>query len=174
MLCFGVVDEADYDTRLYRVYFPRDDVFSYPLPHISVGTQGLTSHLPIETGEQVACLVSDCGRDGVILGVVPTEDRPGLSGLGATDVVIELANGTSATWDGTTLTFVSGTAEVSLGPDGVGIQNNGDSLRAVLSETFAAIAAMTHVSGAQGAPTGPPINLATFTALQTRAEALLK
>jgi len=65
MLRFGDVVEVDLVKARYRVYFPVDDVISFPLPHVAFSVDGATPHLPISKGTQVACLVD--GMEGVIL-----------------------------------------------------------------------------------------------------------
>lgn len=171
MLRFGDVVEVDSDAARYRVFFPEDDLVSFPLPHVAFSVDKVKPHLPLSVGTQVACLVD--GAEGVILGAVYTDKIKPTQGLTESDFVVTFDGGGRVAWDGTALKLSLDTAEVEIGPQGIRIAKAGDSMKNILGELFSAITTMTHLSAAPGAPTGPPINLVTFTTLKTRADALL-
>ena len=163
--------EVDLDLARYRVYFPEDDLVSFPLPHVAFSVDKVKPHLPLSLGTQVACLVD--GAEGVILGAVYTDKIQPTQNLTETDFAVAFDGGGRVAWDGSALKLSLDTTEIEIGPQGIKIAKAGDSLKLILGDLFTAITTMTHLSAAPGAPTGPPINLVTFTALKTRADALL-
>ena len=178
MLRFGDVVEVDLVKARYRVYFPVDDVISFPLPHVAFSVDGATPHLPISKGTQVACLVD--GMEGVILGAVFTDKKQPTSGLTESDFAIDFNGGGRIVWDGSAFKISLNDAEIELSAQGVKIAKAGDSLKAIVGELISAISVMTHLSAAPTnptsvptIPTSVPVNVSTFAALKLRAEILL-
>lgn len=67
-----------------------------------------------------------------------------------------------------------GNANVAIDTNGIGVQRGGENLKSVLNDLLTAITQLTVTCAAPGSPSTPPINLASFTALQTRVNNLLK
>jgi phage baseplate assembly protein gpV len=173
MLRFGDVREADFDTARYRVYFPEDDVISFPLPLAAFSTQKAKPHTPLEVGTQVAVLMAEDCLSGVIIGAVYSEKIPPEQGQYADTFAVTFDGGGILSWDGETFVLRVNSVVVSIGDEGVRISKDGDSLRSVMSELLSAVASMTHTSATAGSPTSPPLNAPTFTALRQRAENIL-
>lgn len=165
--------EADYDTGTYRVYFPEDDVVSFPLPHVAFSTLKAKPHLPIAVGTRVACLIDECFINGCVIGAIYTDQEQPQQGKSGEEFSVLFDNGGSLAWDGEGFTIKVNEVVLSLYPEGVRIAKAGDDLQSILSELMTAISVMTHTSAAAGSPTSPPLNVSTFTALRQRVQNLL-
>lgn len=164
MIRFGKISEIIPDKGLARVDFKGDSVVSAPLPCLVKKSKSIKESYPFEINEEVACLMNDDLRTGVILGAIYNKDTSpaitdenefgidyGLSGL-------EKFNKTT------------GLKTIKAGK--FKIVNDTESLHAILNDILTQIQAIT-VTGNLGYPTGPPLNLAAFTAIQVRLQTFL-
>lgn len=168
---FGIISELFANEGLARVEFQDDNIVSHKLQIVSnlVGENRVLL-LP-EIGEFVACLMDSNLENGVILGGLYTEGNPPEFGtkrgfkFGASEIVWDSANNEISIKSTSKVILQAGTK--------IEIANNSESLGNVLGDLISAIKAITHNVTAVGAPTGPPINIAQFIAIETRLQQFL-
>lgn len=89
-------------------------------------------------------------------------------GCGESDhVVVSMSEVTKVTVQISTTIF-------EIDATGVAIERGAEDLKTLLTDLLTAITQLTVTCAAAGSPSSPPINLAAFTALQTRLNSLLK
>lgn len=163
---FGRVSEVFASEGRARVDFQQDDIVSKKLP-IASQSVGSTKILFLpNVNDFVACLMDENIEDGVILGGLYTNSNTPEFG---NDQGFKFPDGSEILFKDENKIVVKSSTQLQLtGNQKVLIENQAESLGGVISELIDAIAAITHNVTAVGAPTGPPINLDTFTALKAR------
>lgn len=71
------------------------------------------------------------------------------------------------------LEVTAGQTKAVYAPGGVEISAGGQSLGSILQDLLTALQTLTVTCAAPGSPSSPPVNVAAFTALKTRVQALL-
>lgn len=180
-LKFGKITEVDLGAGRARVNIPDADITTHMLPVVFPGTNptsgGGAFSWDLGTNDFVAVLLDANMVDGVILGAVYGGSRqPGSAAAPDKGLKIVFPGGITILQDGTGVVSVATATgmEVKVEPTGITVGSSGDSLAAIIGDLVDAMAAETHLSATPGAPTGPPINLATYLAIKARALLFLK
>jgi len=93
MLRFGRISDIDADKGLCKVSFGEDEVVTDWLPTLHNGTSGNSYFHTYDIQEHVACMMSDNGITGVILGAIYSRDlQPEESGVDVVSVVFNANN----------------------------------------------------------------------------------
>jgi len=93
VLRFGRISDIDADKGLCKVSFGEDEVVTDWLPTIHNGTSGNSYFHTFDIQEHVACMMSDNGITGVILGAIYSRDlQPSESGNDIVSVVFNANN----------------------------------------------------------------------------------
>jgi phage baseplate assembly protein gpV len=168
---FGIISELFPSEGLARVEFQDDNIVSHRL-QIIFGAVGSTKVLILpEIGEFVACLLDANLENGVILGSLYTgKNKPNFGTkrgfkFGDSEVVFDSANNQISIKSSSKIILEAGTK--------IEIANTTETLGDVLGDLITAIKAITHTVTAVGAPTGPPINIAQFIAIEARLTTFL-
>jgi len=193
MILFGTVTENDPATYRVRVEFPADGIVSGWLPVLVRATvQDTDTDTIPAVGTAVACLMDHNVEDGVVLGSYYDANNPPPSGTSETKRATVYRDGTEISYDsdahlltvsggsslaievtaGTAVTLTSGTAVVEVAPDGIEVSKAGYSLKTFLDTLLTQVMAITHPTAV--GPTGPPLNIAAFTALKSQIPLFLK
>lgn len=166
-LMFGTIWETKPDLGMARVEFAEDRITSALLPYLVQGSADTKFIFPLPIGAQVACLMDEHCEYGVILGPIYSEgDTPD---GGSEDVYrVVFKDGAEFQYDtaGHRFTAKVGDTQVEISEDGVTIKRDGESLFDILKDLLTAIKAQTHTTST--GPSGPPINLADYVALENR------
>lgn len=171
----GIVSELDAESCRVRVSFGADDgVVSWWLPVLQPRTSGDSAYWMPGADEQVVCLLDEHAEDGVVLGSVYSSEAP--PPHASLDVVhLQMRDGTVIEYDTAahrlTVSLAGAGAEIALSaPGGVRIEvpagqhvlvggPGGEELvtRSFLEQSYGGYLAHTHLAGAPGSPTSPPV-----------------
>lgn len=199
MLRFGEITEIDATAGLVRVNFAEEETISPWLHVLAARTQSdKFSRFP-DVGDQVAVMMEANARNGVVLGAVYSEADTLPAALQDENVEgVIYDDGTEITYDRSTSKLTAdvagdvdiisagtvtidgatevdakvGTVEVKITTSGVTIKNGGISLKTILTDFVNANIAETHPTAV--GPTGPPVNVASYTALLAQINALFQ
>jgi phage baseplate assembly protein V len=168
MLRFGNISSVDADRGLARVRFEEDGIVTALLPMIGSRTSRDKFYAMPDVGEHVACLMDEYAENGVILGAIySTKNTPG-EVKGQDKIGVEFASGDLIEQDRQEryLRVKMGDTEVKISQGGPSLTKSNESLKTILVDLLSAIMAETHPTGV--GPSGPPINLPQYQAIQTR------
>lgn len=174
MMKFGTICDQDPEKGLVRVLFPDDGITSFWLPVVTPGSMGNKYFHIFDINEPVVCLMDNRNENGVVLGAIYTaQNAP--DGGGADIARVVFSDGTAVQYDraASELSVTIGATEFLITPDGYSIKRASETLFAIINDLITAMVAETHLSAAPGSPTGPPVNLASYTAIQSRLSNLL-
>ncbi len=99
VLRFGNISEVDASTGRARVSFGEDGLVSPWMSMVVPRTKGDQFSTTFDVKEQVACLMDERGRSGVILGAIYSEEFAPSSDAGEGVVVVNFSNGDSVKYD---------------------------------------------------------------------------
>lgn len=164
---FGNICDVDASQGLCRVEFDEDGITSAFLPVLSPNTKENKYLAMPAINEQVVCLMDEFCEQGVVLGALYSQvDKPTGFNIGESGAVYATGSKIIHKPDGG-LEFGASSGKLSLA-------NAFESLAGIMSDLLDAHIAETHNVTAIGAPTGPPINLATYQAIKVRLDLLLE
>lgn len=168
LLKFGTVSEVD-PKGFVRVKFVEDDIVSGLLGFVFRRTFKDKEYMLPEVGDHVACLM-DCNcEDGICIGAIYSEaDIAPYDDANKSGIVFQ--NGDVIEYDKEQRTYhiKTDTTEFFMKPAGFALKKGDESLKAIVADMLAQIKLLTFANGA--GTTGPPINLAAFTAIETRVD----
>lgn len=159
MIRFGKITEIISSKGLARVSFVGDTIVSAPLPCLVKKSKTVKESYPFEINEQVACLMNEDMRTGVILGAVYNKDT-------VPSIVNENEFGIDYGVNGKDI-FNNQSGLKTMQAKKFKVVNDSDSLFAILNDILAQIQLIT-VNGNLGYPTGVPINSPAFALIQQR------
>jgi phage baseplate assembly protein gpV len=181
MLKFGKITELDAAKGLARVAFDEDDgLVTKFIPMAQSKTGQDKFIIPYDINEHVYCIMDETCDDGVIAGAIydaanlPSGGAEGkIRAVFVPNMIIEYDRNTS------TLSIIGdarlnvkiGTTELDL-QDGILLKRDSETLKKIVSDLIDQINLI--VVPTNVGPSGTPINAAAFTAIKTRAAALLK
>lgn len=174
LIKYGNITEVIPDKGMVRVEFKEDDLVSFPLPVLEKRTKNDQYFHSFDINERVVCLMDPGMENGVVLGAIYDKANTPPSG-GSEDVSrVVFSDGTKVEYNRGSSVLevnVSGT-KVKVAPAGVEISTAAESLNSILSDLITQIIAETHLCAGPGNPSGPPINLGQYTAIQGRLNLL--
>lgn len=175
MIKFGIINNTEPATGRVRVHFPDDGITSHWIPVLVSGSSGNQFFHSFAVNEPVVCLMDLRNEDGVCLGAIYSgsivPDLPS-----DTKTKIKFSDNTVVQYDTSTSTLtvdVSG-SKIIASSQGIEVSKGGDSLGDIMSDLMDAMSAETHNVTAIGAPSGPPLNIASYIALKARLNLLLQ
>ena len=154
LLRFGNICDVDASRAYCRVEFDEDGITSAFLPVLVAGASENKYFSMPAINEQVVCLMDEHCEQGVILGALYSIPNPPTGFTEGTSGVIYEDGGKNS---------YNGKYTLS---------NAVQSLAVILADLMDAHIAETHTT--PSGPSGPPINLATYTAIKTRLDLLLE
>lgn len=165
MIRFGVISEILPEKGLARVSFEGDGIVSAPLQCIVRKSKSIKESYPFEINEQVACLMNDDLRTGVILGatynkntlpIITDENEFGIDyGVKGKDV------------------FNNTTGKRELIAIKTKVGSDADSLGALLVDLIAQLAAATVINPETATPL-PLVNATAIAGFAARAQTFLE
>lgn len=166
-LIFGTVWASLPDKGMVRVEFDEDSITSAELPYLVTGGGDTKIIYPLPVGAQVACLMDERCEYGVVLGPIYSETSVPNGGA-ENKFRLVFSDGTIIEYDtdGHRLTASVGTTDFQVSRDGFTIKRGGESLLTIMDDLLAAVQAETHSTST--GPSGPPINIAEYVAIQAR------
>lgn len=165
MIRFGKISEIISNKGLARVSFSGDSVVSAELPCLVRKSKSIKESYPFEVNEQVACLMNDDMRTGVILGAIYSKNEvPSITsenefGIDFGPVGKEVFN--------------SQTGKRELKANMTKIGNDIESIGGLLNEIVAACAAITVINPETTTPLSI-VNIAQFQAFIPRIQSFLE
>lgn len=172
MLRFGKITEYDGAKGLARVQFEEDGVVSDWIPISVQQSKDTKFSAPLDVDEHVCCLMDSTGDIGVVLGAIYSQDETPEGG--SQDVYcVEFKNGDRIEYNRQSRQYriKIGTSDFKItNSGGFAIKRGSESLRTILSDLLTALAAETHPTAV--GPTGVPLNVASYVALQARLNTL--
>lgn len=174
MLRFGHISSVNIQNGTARVNFDDDQVVSQELPILNRKTLNDKYSFYFDVGEHVVVLMDEYLENGVILGAIYSKtDQPALvSSQKISGVVFE--DGSYIKYDSQNKIFdlKTGVANYKISNTGHSIKKENESLKNILLDILTGIKAITHTE--TGSTTGPPLNIAAFTAIETKINNLFE
>lgn len=166
MLKYGTVTEVD-PKGFVRVKIEEDEIVTQPIAVIFRRTSKDKDYMLPDVGDHVACLVDENCEDGVCLGAIYSE-ADAAPYTDANKSGVKFSNGDVIEFDRTARLYhiKTDTTEFTIDPAGFTLKKGTETLKKIMSDLLDAIIAETHATGT--GPSGPPINIADFTAIKTR------
>jgi len=173
MLKFGTVCELQEANGRARVEFEEDGITSAFLPIVFPSSTADQYRQMPAINAQVACIMDENLEDGAIIGAIYSAAATP-SNFESSERGVIFGDGSKATYKNGVITIKGASKVVIEGAAKVSIKTAFDGLASILSDLMAQLQLETHLSGAPGAPTTPPVNIAAYAALQARINALLE
>lgn len=168
-LKFGLISSTDPPSGRVRVSFDENGIVSQPLPILVSGTANKYFH-SFNVNEQVACLMDENLENGVVLGAIYTNTET--PGPVSDDVArVAFSDNTVIEYNRQSKVLVAtvGPTELKItSAGGFELTTAGESLKTIIADLLSQLQLETHNVTAVGAPTGPPINAASYAAIATR------
>lgn len=167
---FGTIEQV-LDNGTARVRFDSTGQLTHAIPFLARNMGQVKDTALPATGERVAVMLDDTGTDGVILGAIWTSAASPAAGTTVRRTAFPDGAVIEYDWQASRLDFSSTAGELALSAAGWEITRNGDSLGALLKDLLTQVTLQTHPVVSVGAPTGPPVNAAAYTAIIARVTA---
>lgn len=174
MLRFGKISEYNPEKGVARVHFNDDEIVSDWLPIVVPQSKDTKFSAPLDVEEHVCCMMDSNAENGVVLGAVYSKSENPSNG-GKDVYCVEFKNGDRIEYNRNTRVhkIKIGTSEYSISNSGGHtIKRGSESLKTILSDLMVALQAETHPTAV--GPTGPPLNVASYVALQARLGTLFQ
>lgn len=174
MLRFGKISEYNGSKGLARVRFEDDDVVSDWLPITVQQSKDTKFSAPLDVDEHVACMMDSNSEIGVVLGAIYSQDE-NPEGGGKDIYCVEFKNGDRIEYKRDTREYniKIGASEFKVkNATGFTMKKGSESLKTILSDLMVALQAETHPTAV--GPTGVPMNVASYVALQARLGTLFE
>lgn len=166
---FGIISDVDYAKGLVRVKFPADEIVSSWIPVSIPKTLEDEYYIMPNVNEHVWAIMDEHCENGVVGGAIYSKDKKPSQG-GADKTYVKFKDGSTIVYDRAahTYTVTLDTTVYEISRLGFKVKRGTETLKKIISDTLDQIAAITVTCAAPGAPSTPPINLATFTAIKAR------
>lgn len=172
MLKFGTISEVD-PKGFVRVRFDEDDIVSQPLQVVFRRTFKDKDYMLPDLEDHVACVMDEYCENGVCIGAIYSDedaapfDTENISG-------IKFQNGDEISYDREEKLFKVkiSTLEFKISQTGFTMKKGTETLKKLIKDLIAANKAATYANGA--GTTGPAINIAQFTAIETRVDSFFE
>ena len=167
MIYFGTICDVDHAKGLVRVEFKADGITSAWLPIVVPGSLENKYFHPFAIKELVACSMDERLENGVVLGAVySSKNQPDGSSADVVRVKFKDDSEMEYNTDGSRLKVKIGDSELQISADGFTIKKGGEDLKTLLDDLLTSMQAETHPTST--GPSGPPVNVADYVAIQNR------